>query len=164
MSEVWQIPIKSHGDTLTADVWNALRRAALDRPYNGGGDDTTLAWATTSAAWDEDSTTWQVTSVELFSGATFDGDDPLSISNPMALNADDAQKCLIGYNDGEEEWQVLAVKRGADEEEEDQTVVTDYQVDTSTNKFQKKTRTLAGRWTGDESSWTDVHTGTDSCT
>ena len=39
MSEVWQIPIKSHGDTLTADDWNAMRRAAIDRPYCGSGSD-----------------------------------------------------------------------------------------------------------------------------
>ena len=36
------------------------------------------------------------------------------------------------------------------------TVVTDWQYDTSTHKFQKKTRTVYGLSPGSESSWTDV--------
>jgi hypothetical protein len=44
---------------------------------------------------------------------------------------------------------------------EEITVVTDFQVDTSNNKLQMKTRTVNLFPTGDESDWIDVHTGTD---
>jgi hypothetical protein len=40
-----------------------------------------------------------------------------------------------------------------------QEVVTDYRVDTATNKLQKKTITLTVIAKGAESGWTDVHTG-----
>ncbi len=41
----------------------------------------------------------------------------------------------------------------------DQTMVTAFQIDGDNMKFQKKTRTLRGHWIGDESEWTDIHTG-----
>ncbi len=42
------------------------------------------------------------------------------------------------------------------------TVQTDYQIDTGSLKFQKKTRSVLVLEAGDESDWTDVHTG-ESC-
>jgi hypothetical protein len=41
-----------------------------------------------------------------------------------------------------------------------ETVMTDFQVDTSTKKLQMKTRALLVVAVGAESGWTDIHTGT----
>ena len=40
-----------------------------------------------------------------------------------------------------------------------QTVVTDWRYDTTTHKFQKKTRSLVGWWDDNESDWTDISSG-----
>lgn len=54
-------------------------------------------------------------------------------------------------------WYATWWESGA--EAETQTVMTNFQVDGANQKLQKKTRSVKLKPAGDESGWTDVHTG-----
>ena len=114
-----------------------------------------FAWATTTAAWDDETATFQVDNVELFSGATWDGDDPLTVGNPLEFDTEDDQTCLLGYNAGEEEWQVLVVKEDPANEAEEITVVTDIEYDDTAHAFRFKKRTVKVYSPGTESGFAD---------
>lgn len=73
-----------------------------------------------------------------------------------SAGADDAVAC-IEWNENTDHWEVQWIVNTS------QSVMTNHQVDTANMKLQMKTRTLWGNWAGDESGWTDEHTG-DDCT
>jgi len=117
-----------------------------------------LAWATTTGDGDISS----VTGVEPWDGSEWSGDDPLSVDNPLAWNDNEsALKCLIGYNAGEEAWQVIVLN--VESEAEQITVVTAFQINEENMTVQYKKRTVKAFDPGDETGWTTAHTGTDEC-
>ena len=92
----------------------------------------------------------------------YDGEDPAvaitSILNPLDLTGynDCIGIAIINTDVSPPTYTAISVKPVAEE------VLTDFNVDTSTNKFQKKTRDISIMPRGDEdAAWVDIHTGDD---
>ena len=108
-------------------------------------------------------TSHTIDNVELISGADPRADpestsEAVTVSNELlcGAGADDAEFLAL-WDATNEEWIFIAGKHEA------VTVLTDWRVDGSTMKLQYKTRAIVVMVGGDESEWTDAHTGTEEC-
>lgn len=73
---------------------------------------------------------------------------------PCALPESSTDKQLLQYNNSSSEWQAV--------NSTSVTAITDFQVDGSNKKLQKKTTAFRAVNVGTQSSWIDIHTG-DEC-
>jgi|GEM_PF-5565416 len=86
-----------------------------------------------------------------------DGNEPVEFANDRHCTAGKDNDWVAAYwDDQEEEFYAFMGKL------REQEVMTNFQVDTTNLKLQKKTRKVWAHITEDESNWTDIHTG-DAC-
>lgn len=76
--------------------------------------------------------------------------DTLATYNVRACAGADNAPTLIAWNETTDQWEVVYIKNTS------QAVVTTWRYDSSTHKFQVKTRTGWCNWAGTESDWTDA--------
>jgi hypothetical protein len=141
-ADTWVVLGKSGGRwwVIHARVTSGLPLYTVILPGDLAAGDASLAGCNLTSLGDQDDETGKlVQNPRKCSGAS--GDEGVVLWNPVA---------------GGGQFEFLTPYNGTDDS--DQEVVTDWRFDSDTKKTQKKTRTLSGNWSGDESDWIDIDT------
>ena len=104
-------------------------------------------------------TTFTIDNVTAFSGLepVQGSSNTITVQNTFELKVNDNAKVAADYNESADQW--VAIGGTTNSAMSSQVVVTGHTINTTSNTFDIKTRTLRGDWTNNESGWVTYHTG-----